>query len=77
MRRRGLPTLFEALLRDAGQRGGVLSTIEGVVAWTPVRNLHANLLEQIRRGYAKVPLHLGIARPIVFKLMTTGATTER
>ena len=60
MRRRGLPTLFEALLRDAGQRGGVLSTIEGVVAWTPVRSLHANLLEQIRRGYAKVPLHFGL-----------------
>lgn len=59
MRRRGLPTLFEVLLRDAQLRGGVVSTSEGVVAWTPVHRLHANLLEQIRRGYSKVPLHFG------------------
>jgi ribosomal protein S18 acetylase RimI-like enzyme len=59
LRRNGLPTLFEALLRHAGSSGGVLSTAEGVVAWTPVRSLHANLLEQIRRGYTKVPLKLG------------------
>lgn len=60
MRRRGLPRLFETLLRDAAQRGGVFSTIEGVVAWTPVRSLRASLLEQIRRGYVHVPLQLGL-----------------
>jgi ribosomal protein S18 acetylase RimI-like enzyme len=60
MRLRGLQTIFEALLSNAGQHGGVLSTVEGVVAWTPVRCLHANLIEQIRRGYAKVPLHFGL-----------------
>lgn len=60
IRRRGLQTIFEALLRDAWQTGGVLSTAEGVVAWTPVRRLHANLLGQIRRGYARVPLHFGL-----------------
>lgn len=38
--------------------GGVLSTTDGVVAWTPVRSLQANLLEQILRGYAKVQLRL-------------------
>jgi ribosomal protein S18 acetylase RimI-like enzyme len=58
-RRRGLPTLFETLLRDAQPRGGVVSTSEGVVAWTPAHRLHANLLAQIWRGYSKVPLHLG------------------
>jgi ribosomal protein S18 acetylase RimI-like enzyme len=60
MRRRGLPTLFEALLRDTGPRGGILATAEGVVAWIPTNYLHAGLLEQIRRGYVKVPLSFGL-----------------
>lgn len=60
MRRRGLPTLFQALLLDSGPRGGAVSTEQGIVAWIPVHGLQANLCEHIRRGYAKVPFHLGL-----------------
>jgi ribosomal protein S18 acetylase RimI-like enzyme len=59
-RARGLSTLYAALLRDAALRGGVLHSSEAVAAWLPMNRLRINLIEHIRRGYAKVPFHFGV-----------------
>jgi ribosomal protein S18 acetylase RimI-like enzyme len=68
VRRRGLPTLFEVLLREAQPSGGVVANPEGVVAWTPAHRLHVSRLEQIRRGYLKIPLRFGVGGS--FRLQT-------
>ncbi len=52
--------MFRAVLRDAARTGGVLVGAGGALAWIPTRNLHGGVVDQIARGYAAIPLHLGL-----------------